>query len=165
MASEIRPGSEFNWRSLLAHILLFALTLFLCVSPLFAMAKVHGTHLLKVWESFGIWWVIALSTTSNLVLRTVIRRLETPRAERISVQLWALSSVLHYLPLLLALGALAAGRPALLRLSGPYLEKVGWLLYSPLAVFITAGLTTPDRLRIILNRSWLHWPLSLAVLY
>jgi len=165
MTAEIRTGSEFDRRSLLAHTMLFAVTLFLCVSPLFAMAKAQGTYLLRAWESFGIWWVIALSITSNLVLRAVIRRLGTPQAERISVQAWAISSALHYLPFLLALGALAAGKSALLGLSGPYLEKLGWLLYSPPAVFITAGLTTPERLRTVLSRSWLHWPVSLAVLF
>jgi regulator of protease activity HflC (stomatin/prohibitin superfamily) len=146
-------------------MLLFAVTLFLCVWPLFAMANAHGTHLLKLWESFGIWWVMALSITSNLVLRGVIRRLGTAQAERMSLQAWAMSSALHYLPFLLALGALGAGRSALLGLSGPYLEKLGWLLYSPFAAFITTGLTTPERLRTVLNRSRLHWPVSLAVLF
>jgi len=165
MTAEIRPGSEFDRRSLLAHTMLFAVTLFLCVLPLFAMARAQGTYLLRVWESFGVWWVIALSVTSNLVLRMGIWRLGRPQAERISVQLWAISIALHYLPFLGALGALAAGRSAFLSLSCPYLEKVGWLLYTPLAVFITAGLTTPERLRTVLNRSWLDWPVSFAVLF
>jgi hypothetical protein len=121
-------------------------------------------YLLKYWENFGIWWVIALSATSNLVLRTLIWRLGTSQAERLSVLLWAISS-LHYLPFLLALAALAAGRSTVLGLPGPYLEKLGWLLYSPVAMFITAALTTPERLRTILNRSLLHWPVSLAALF
>jgi regulator of protease activity HflC (stomatin/prohibitin superfamily) len=165
MAAEIRPGSEFDWRSRLAHILLFSVALFLCVAPLFVMAAAQGTYLLKAWESFGIWWVIALSATSNLVLRAAIRRLGTSQAERMSVLLWAISSVLPYLPFLVALAALAAGRSALLGLSGPYLEKLGWFIFLPFAMFVTAALTTPERLRMVLNRSLLHWPLSLAALF
>jgi regulator of protease activity HflC (stomatin/prohibitin superfamily) len=165
MAAEIRPGSQLDRRSLLAHILLFLVTLLLCVAPLFAMAKVPGMYLLKYWESFGIWWVIALSSSSNFVLRTVIRRLGTSQAERFSVLLWAISTVLHYLLFLVALVALAAGSSGLLGLPGPYLEKLGWLLYSPVAIFITAALTTPERLRTVLNRSLFHWPVSLAALF
>jgi regulator of protease activity HflC (stomatin/prohibitin superfamily) len=165
MNSEIRPDAEFDRRSLVAHLMLFAVTLILCVSPLFAIAKAPGAHLLKVWESYGIWWVIALSACSNLILRVLMRRLGTAQAERSSVLLWAISSALHYLPFVVALGALAGGISGRLGLSAPYLERVGWLLYCPLAIFITAGLTSPERLRIALNRSWLHWPGSLTVLF
>jgi regulator of protease activity HflC (stomatin/prohibitin superfamily) len=165
MNSEIRPGAEFDRRSLIAHMMLFGVTLFLCVSPLFAIPKAPGAYLLKVWESYGIWWVIALSVCSNLVVRVVIWRLGTAQAERASLLLWAISSALHYLPFVIALGALAAGVSGRLGLSGPYLEKVGWLLYSPLAMFITAGLTTPERLRIVLNRSWVYWLLLLTLLF
>jgi regulator of protease activity HflC (stomatin/prohibitin superfamily) len=164
MSSQSGTASEPDLRSLLAHATLWVVTFFLCVSPLFVSDKIHGTYLLKLWEAYGIWWVISLSITSNLVIKLAIRRFGTPQWERMSVLLWAISSLLHYALFLFALAALAAGSPGFLGTSASYLLKIGWLLYSPLALFITASLTTPLRLRIVLGVHRLLWPLSLAFL-
>jgi regulator of protease activity HflC (stomatin/prohibitin superfamily) len=164
MNSQTGTGSEFDLRRLWAHATLWVLTFVLCVSPLLAIEKVHGTYFLKLWEVYGIWWVISLSVASNLVIELAIRRLGTPQWERRSVVLWAISSVLHYTPFLLALVALATGISQRFGISASYLLKIGWLLYSPLALFITAALTTPLRLRIVLNEHRLLWPFSLAFL-
>jgi regulator of protease activity HflC (stomatin/prohibitin superfamily) len=164
MSSQTETGSESALRSLLAHATLWVVTFVLCVSPLLVIEKVHGTYLLRLWEVHGIWWVISLSVASNLVIKLAIRRLGTPQWERMSVVLWAISSVLHYAPFLLALLALATGISERFGISASYLLKIGWLLYSPFALFITAGLTTPLRLRIVLNERRLVWPFSLAFL-
>ena len=164
MNSQTGTGSESDLRNLLAHATLWVVTFLLCVLPLFVIPKVHGTYLLRLWEVHGIWWVIALSVASNLVIKLTIRRLGTPEWERMSVLLWAISSVLHYAPFLLALVALATGISERLGIPPSYLLKIGWLLYSPLALFITAALTTPSRLTIVLNQQRLLWPFSLAFL-
>src|SRR5271165_3332767 len=148
MNSETEAGSQFDLRSVLANATLWGVTFFLCVSPLFAIAKGPEIYLLKRWDAYGIWWVIALSVASNLVLRMAIRRFGSVRVERMSVWLWAISTGLHYAPFLLALGALTGGVSERLGLSALYLKNIGWLLYSPLAAFITAGLTVPERFRI-----------------
>jgi regulator of protease activity HflC (stomatin/prohibitin superfamily) len=165
MSSETGTGSESDPRRLSAHATLWLVTFVLCVSPLLAIEKVNGTYLLELWEVYGIWWVISLSVASNLVISLTIRRLGTPQWERMSVLLWAISSGLHYAPFLLALVALTTGVSESFGISAPYLLKIGWLLYSPLALFITAGLTAPLRLRIVLNERRLLWPFSLAVLF
>jgi regulator of protease activity HflC (stomatin/prohibitin superfamily) len=158
-------GSEFDIRGLLARITLWATTWLLCVSPLFFIDKLPGNQLLRFWQTRGLWWVIALSVASNLVLQALIQWLCNARAERMSVQLWAASSALHFIPYVAALGTLAGRVPEVLFLSGSVLQHTGWLLYSPLALFITLALTTPKRLRIFLSQNRFYWPLSFAILF
>jgi regulator of protease activity HflC (stomatin/prohibitin superfamily) len=163
MSSKI--GTEFDLRSVLAHTTLWVVSLVLCVAPLLAIDKVGGTHLLRLWQAYGIWWVIVWSIGSNLVISVAIRRFGTPRWERLSVLLWALSTVLHYAPFLIALAVLASESSDAFGSSSAYLVQIGWLLYAPLALFVTASFTTPLRLRIVLGANRLLWPFSLVFLF
>src|ERR1700756_4995782 len=96
--STTTSGSEFDLRGLLARITLWGITWLLCISPLFLIDKLPGNQLLRFWQTRGLWWVIALSVASNLVLHALIQWLCNARAERMSVQLWAASSALHFIP-------------------------------------------------------------------
>ena len=158
-------ASEFDRRTLLAEVTLWCVTFILCVSPLFAIHQVPAKHLLRLWDSYGLWWVIALSVASNLVLRRLLQRLSSVQAERVSVLLWATSSVLHFAPFVVALGTIASGMPERFGASASFFAYTGWLLYSPLALFITASLTTPKRLRVVLSHDWFYWPFSLIILF
>jgi regulator of protease activity HflC (stomatin/prohibitin superfamily) len=164
MNAATEDTSESERRSRQALVTLWGVTFLLCVSPLFVSEHLRGRHLLRLWDAYGLWWVIALSIASNLVLRTLFQRLCSPRAERLSVPLWAISSVLHFAPFVVALSVLTARISEFFGLSGSFLAHTGWLLYSPLALFITAGLTTPKRLKIVLNQEWFYWPASFAIL-
>lgn len=164
MSSPTGTGSGSDLRSVLAHLTLWALTFVLCVSPLLAIERVPGTYLLKLWTGYGIWWVISLSIVSNQVIQLAIRRVGTPRWERMSVWLWLISSGLHYAPFLLALVALGTGISDRLGLPASYLLNIGWLLYSPVALFVTATLTTPQRLKVTISQPRMLWPLSIALL-
>jgi prohibitin 1 len=163
--STTTSGSEFDLRDLLARITLWGVTWLLCISPLFLIDKLPGNQLLRFWQTRGLWWVIALSVASNLVLHALIQWLCNARAERMSVQLWAASSALHFIPYVAALVTLVGRVPGVLFLSASVLQNTGWLLYSPLALFITLALTTPKRLRISVSQNWFYWPFSFAILF
>jgi regulator of protease activity HflC (stomatin/prohibitin superfamily) len=156
--------SSFDLRSVLAHLTLYLVMVFLCETPLFLVGTQSFSCLLKPWASLGIWWIIAVSVGANLVIEMMIRRLDSPRAERSAVTLWIISSVILYVPFMSGLGMALCDISSIYNLPVSYLCKLGWLPYTPAALLITAGLTTPKRLRIVLGQSWVGWPITVALL-
>jgi regulator of protease activity HflC (stomatin/prohibitin superfamily) len=156
--------SRFDLRSLLAHLTLYLVMAFLCETPLFVVGTKSFHWLLKPWASLGIWWIIAVSVGANLVIEMTIRRLDSPSAERSAVSLWLISSAIVYVPFISALGIVLCDISLIQNLPLSYLCKLGWLPYTPAALLITAGLTTPKRLRIVLDQSWVVWPITIALL-
>jgi regulator of protease activity HflC (stomatin/prohibitin superfamily) len=158
-------SGAFDLRSFLAHLSLCLVTVFLCESPLFFAGLRHVNWLLELWATLGIWWIIALSVAANLVCQMTVRRLGSVQGDRLAVPVWLVSTGLQYVPFILGLGIVLFGVSPMRRLSVFYLSELQWLPFVPAALFITAGLTTPKRWRLVLGTTWLGWLVTVSFLF
>jgi regulator of protease activity HflC (stomatin/prohibitin superfamily) len=145
-------------RDVLAISLTWVLSFLLSVSVLFAVEKFHGAYLRRVWDSYGIVWVVGFSIFSNSVLLMLNQRLVSVRLERSMLPLWGLSTLVHYAPYLVGLIVLTGKMPGIF-------GQLAWLPFIPFAMFVSAAVTAPERLRKVLGRGRFDWIASVVILF